>query len=180
MAKRGKGRRDKLVMVLSYIHNPHACYEKGHEEARSIYPTILQIEYSGFYKKNIENIEKLLDRDPKPDIIQIVFSAPVNLMQLKKILRYSYSTIHEHVHALEKLRIIRLVKGKSKKGKKEMRIALNENVKIILLSKKECKVRKIFEQELEDSEKSRKQFEKWIKNKIEEVARKPTEKRSTR
>lgn len=166
---------DELVAIVSYIHNPHDCYKKEHKDVDSIFSTILLIDWSGYYKEKIEEIQSNLDVESKADIFQIVSKRSVNLSELKRLLGYSYSTIHQHIHSLEGLKII-----ETKQEGKELKISMNQNIRVIPLSSNEQRVKKIIETEMSDSKKAEERFIQWLDEELIKMKKLPSYKNSTR
>ncbi len=179
-------KKDKLMLLISYIHNIKACEKHKHHLVISLFPSVIGIEYKGFYENKVDKIDKILNSYTKEEIIQIIslnhfnkIKNPINLLTLKKILGYSYATIHQHIHELVDARILKLVKGTGKKGKKEAQIMFDDNVNVVILSNnKELKSRLI--KEMKDSEKEMSLFSNWLENEIKKEGKKPTIKKSAR
>lgn len=161
---------DKLDLIISFVHNPYACNKHNHKVISEVFPSILIFDSKGFYYGKKEQIEKIFQVLSRVEIMQILSYRDVNLSELKELLGYSYSTIRDHVRILNKLRIVKLVKGKSKKGKRELRVILNApSVRIIPLSEKENKIKEMLDKEISTSKKEFEEFKGWIDREIKKA-----------
>jgi len=157
--------KNSLALVIDYIHNIYSCQKHRDYEDVSILPTVTPIKFEGYYLKKAEKIDKILSLNTKEIIIQIVNVNSLNLLEIKKILRQSYSTIYQHIKDLENLKIIELKKGIGKQGKRDLKVMLHKDVEIIPIS--ELKER--FENELIKSENEKIFFKKELIKEIDKI-----------
>ena len=173
-------KKDFMRLAIDYTHNIYSCPKHSGKNFPNIFEDIMSMDSGGFYEKNEEKIEKALTVEIKSNIFQIISMKPLNLMQLKKILHYSYSTIHEHVHDLKRLKLIKLVKNKSEKGKMEMKITIHPNIKVVSLTESILELLKLAKKQSEYSQKNQLQFKNQLENQLEKISKIKTIKRSTR
>ena len=159
---------------MNYTHNIYACQKHQDYEDVSILPVITPIKFEGFYLKKAREIDKILSLDMKETILQIVNLTSLNILEIKKILRHSYSTIYQHIKELEKLKIIELIEDIGKGERKDLKVKLHKDVEIIPISK----LKGIFEKELIKSENEKIFFKKDLLEEIEEVKKTKTIKSS--
>ena len=170
---------DHLEIVLNYTHNIVACQSHG-----SFFPdiigTITMVQAEGFYNKNWEKISEQLFLEGRTEILQIISLRSLNILELKKILGYSYPTIYRYATGLKKLKLVKFIEGTSKKGKRELKLSIHENVEIRHLTKGEKDINKQIEKQKEISEDNLREFESWLSGEITKISSQPTIKRSVR
>jgi len=166
--------KDCIEFAIDYTHNIYSC---EHHKPGS-YPYALQIitpiKFKGFYARIIDQINNSLYVVSKREILQIIARRPLNAMQLKKILGYSYPTVYKHLKNLQKLKLITLTESRSEKGKKEMKIDIHENVKFVPLTSKDENFILLIRSIMKDSEEGLKEFEENIDREIQKASKKPT------
>lgn len=171
---------DYIEFAIDYTHNIYSC--EHHEPGNYPYAlqTITPIRFRGFYARNIDKINNSIYLKSKRNILQIIARRPLNAMQLKKILGYSYPTIHKHLKNLKKLKLITLTEGRSEKGKKEMKVDIHKNVKFIPLIPKDESFILLIRNIMKDSKEGLKEFEEGLDREIQKASKKPTARYTSR
>lgn len=169
-----------IKLIVDYTHNVFSCSKHKHKIFVDLLPRIIVVESSGFYKEKEEDIEESLGIDSKSEIIQLLAIKSLNLLQLKKILKYSYSTIHKHIKNLRKLRLVKIRKSKSEKGKVEKRVELDKRVKVIPLASHNKEITNAVQEQMRNSDKGRREFNDWLESEVKNIAEQPTIRNSTR
>ncbi len=167
-----------LELVFDYTHNIYSCDLHKREWLPNLLPSIIIIEATGFYKRKESKLENNLYRDSKREIMQVLFRKNLNALQLKKILGYSYPTIYEHIKTLKRLRLVELIKGKSEKGKREIKLKIHKDVRIYPLLPDSHSVLEAIKEQIKKSEKELSDFDKWLSEKIKEISSSPTVRKS--
>ncbi|HRZ85978.1 MAG TPA: hypothetical protein P5277_04350 [Candidatus Paceibacterota bacterium] len=173
---------DSMTLLIDYSHNVYSCSTIKHKESEfmDVFERLNLSNISGFYKQKSEEIARILGGGPRVDIIQIVSLKPLNLLQLKKILGYSYSTIHDHIKLLQDYKLITLTKGKSDKGMKEIKVSLNKNILVKNITDSKEELISYLNQQFIDSKIGKEEFNSWLDEKIKNIANEKTIRNSTR
>lgn len=173
---------NSITILVDYIHNAYACESHKHKDVWSIFSRTSLTDAKGYYNTNYDRITKVLLTSPAEEVIQILAQEiPLNILEIKKILGYSYGTIHKVIGDLKKFRIITTSTGTSTKGRREIRISINKpNVKIINISDKEKDFLNLIDKQLKDSEKAHKELSEWLKRRKEEIPSEPTNKNTNK
>src|SRR3989344_1452584 len=180
-----------IELAINYIHNPFSCQEhqKMQKEVSAIFPRVLILNTSGRYDDSYMKIRKLLDIDSAEEIVQILSQdnpheggeISLNLLEIKKILGYSYGAIYKTVQDLKKLKIVKLVPGKSKRGRKDIKVTLNSpQVKITHITKENEEFRKEIQEDMEKSKSEHLRLKEWLGKRLKEIITEPTNKKSVR
>lgn len=172
--------KNYLELVFDYIHNPYSCDLHKGEELPDLLPSITLVKSKGFYKKREDEIRHNLSVDSKIEVMQILLRKSMNALQLKKILGYSYPTIYEHIKTLKRLRLVEFTKGKSEKGKMEIKLKIHKNVRIYPLLSNDSIILGIIKKQMKKSEEELKNFDEWLDKKLKEISSSPTSRKSER
>lgn len=164
---------DYIEFIVDYTHNIYSC--ENHEGKEFIDPIrdFSIVKVKGIYNK--EEIGDYFNTWSKISILQILSLKSLNLLQLKKILGYSYGSLHSHIKKMKKLKLITIEKSKSEKGKIEKKIKLHNNVKIMPLSKSEKNnILTYLDEQIKNSENGKKEFEEGLNKELEKISKEPT------
>jgi len=168
--------KDKIELLIDYTHNIYSC--ENHEGKEFIDPIrdISVLIAIGSYDKR--KIEDYFDSWSKIDILKILSLKKdgLNLLQLKKLLGYSYGSLHSHTQKMKKLKLVFIEKSKSEKGKIEKKIKLHENVTIIPLTQNEReKIINYLIEQIKNSESGKKEFEEGLNNDMVKISKERTD-----
>jgi len=170
--------KDFIELVIDYTHNTYACSKHKHELFLDLIPAITRINGGGWYVKKDEEIENLFLNVTRAEILQIVARKELNILQLKKILKYSYPTIYNHLKSMEKLRLIEMNENISEKGKKEVRVKIHKNVKISTLSDNPSPILEAINGQIKYCKNSVPEFDTWLDSEIQRGSKQKTIRRS--
>ena len=166
--------KDHAKLIIDYTHNTYSCQKHVGQEFDDLISKVICVGESGFYKRNYEKIASAFYSDTKSEIIQILARTPLNALQLKGILRYSYPTIHKHIKDLVSLKLVKITRGKSGKGKKELKLTLHDNIQVEPLTMKSREIIDSINRQIKQSEETLPKFNAWLHKEIKRVAKLPT------
>lgn len=166
----------KIEFLIDYTHNVYSCDDHEGKEFIDPIEDISVLKATGIYDK--KKIKDYLDTWSKIEILKILSlkTEGLNLLQLKKILGYSYSSLHNHISKMKKLKLIIIEKNKSEKGKVEKRIKLNKKVEVIPLSQdKKEEILGYIKKQIENSDVGKKYFVERLKKDLKKISKEPTD-----
>ncbi len=126
MVKKEKG---SLKIILNLV-------EQG--DKNSFLPPFLLLDWKGFYKENLSEIQKALSIGDRGEILKVLYfseNEKTNAYELAKLTKHAYSLINRYVKDLEKLRLIKMTSGKSEGGRPALIIERDARVTLVPYSK---------------------------------------------